>query len=95
MKVTELNSLERSHKKDFEIWAKKENEEVFEKISDVVDSDKELFRGQKVNVKNGYGIEIGPFEIVGFCKPDRYGCCVYLDWDCYWLAKRVEDIIAY
>lgn len=94
MTVTELNSLEVSYKREFADWVKEKNKEVYDKLSDVIkDTGKKLFKGQKVNVINAFGIEIGPYEIVGFCKPDKYGCCVYLDWDCYWFAKNVEDII--
>ena len=94
MKVTELNSLEISYKREFANWMKEENKKVYDKLSDATkDAGKDLFKGQKVNVINGGGIEIGPYEIVGFCKPDKYGNCVYLDWDCYWFTKNIEDII--
>ena len=92
MRVTRTDRI--SHKIDFEKMMKKSNDKLYQKLSDVVDNaGKELAKGQEVYVVNGYGIEIGPFEIMGFCNPEEFGRCVYLDWDCYWFPAKPENII--
>lgn len=45
--------------------------------------------GQEVIVKNGYDIEVGPFEILGFNDKNK----MYLDWDCYWYPISIERIV--
>lgn len=92
MRITKFER--KSHKKEFEEMVRKSDSKVYNKLSDVMDNaDKELAKGQKAYVINGYGIEIGPFEIVGFCNPGEFGRCVYLDWDCYWFPAKPENII--
>lgn len=67
---------------------------VYDNLSDVMpNTDKDMAKGQVVDVVNGYGCIVGPFEILGFCDPNEFGRCVYLDWDCYWFAKAPSDII--
>lgn len=86
--------MKQSHKADFENMAKVDKLKVYDKLSDVIpNTDKELEKGQVIDVINGYGCIVGSYEILGFCKPDKFGNCVYLDWDCYWFSKNPSDII--
>lgn len=45
--------------------------------------------GQEVSLYNGYGLEVGPFTILGFSKEGK----MYLDWDCYWFPVPTSRII--
>lgn len=45
--------------------------------------------GQEVIVKNGYDIEVGPFEILGFDDRNK----MFLDWDCYWYPTSTERVV--
>ena len=86
--------MRRSHKADFENMVDAQQLKVYDNLSDVMpNTDKELVKGQVVDVVNGYGCIVGPFEILGFCDPNEFGRCVYLDWDCYWFANKPLDII--
>lgn len=83
-----------SYKVDFENMINTQKLKVYNALFDVLpNTEKQLFKGQLVYVINGYGRIVGPFEILGFCMPDDYGCCVFLNWDCYWFAKAPKDII--
>lgn len=91
----QANILKKSHKIDFENMVKAQGLKIYDKLSDVMpETGKELVKGQMVDVINGYGYIVGVFEVLGFCLPDEYGKCVYLDWDCYWFVKNPSDIIA-
>ena len=86
--------MRRSHKADFENMVNAKHLKIYDNLSDVLpNTDKELVKGQVVDIVNGYGCIVGPFEILGFCDPCASGRCVYLDWDCSWFAKRPIDII--
>ena len=66
----------------------------FDKLSDVIENPKvELQKGQKCAVINGYKLLLHGFTIMGFTKPDEYGHCVYLNWDCYWFPVKPEEIV--
>ena len=42
---------------------------IYDNLSDVLpNTDKELVKGQVVDIVNGYGCIVGPFEILGFCR---------------------------
>jgi hypothetical protein len=79
----------KEHKGLFNSWKKRHK--VFNKLSDVIDTDIELHIGQPVIYTNGYGVEI-LLEITGFRDPDFRGACVYLSMDCYWYPVRVGSI---
>lgn len=86
--------MRRSHKADFEKMVDAQRLKVYHKLSDIMpNTNKELVKGQMVNVINGYGCIIGSFEILGFCNTNESGRCVFLDWDCYWFANRPINII--
>lgn len=86
--------MRQSHKADFEKMVNAQQMKIYDSLSDVMpNTDKDLVKGQIVDVVNGYGCLVGPFEILGFCNPDASGRCVYLDWDCYWFTKNPSDII--
>ena len=79
----------------FESFVKKENIQIFDKLSDVVkNAGLEIKKGDYIKVRNGYGIVIGPFEVLGFRKPDYRGACIYLNWDCYWFTEKVSDVVS-
>ena len=52
--------------------------------------------GIKINdlviVKNGCGINVGPYKVLGF-KEENGKQYMYLDWDCYWFPKELSYLI--
>lgn len=82
------------HDKEFKAWASGKYYPFFDKLSDVIENHKvELQKGQKCAVINGYKLLLHGFTIMGFTKPDEYGHCVYLNWDCYWFPVKPEEIV--
>lgn len=80
--------------RDFKEWVKREKKQVYDRLSDVVsDCKTELIKGQRCAVINGYNLLLHGYTIMGFCKPDKYGHCVYLNWDCYWFTVTPDDIV--
>lgn len=82
------------HDKDFNDWVKREKIKTFDNLSDVMSNCKvDLRKGQKCAVINGYNLLLHGYTIMGFAKPDEYGDCVYLNWDCYWHSVKPEKIV--
>ena len=82
------------HDKEFKAWASGKDYPFFDKLSDVIENPNvELQKGQKCAVINGYKLLLHGFTIMGFTKPDEYGHCVYLNWDCYWFPVKPEEIV--
>lgn len=45
--------------------------------------------GDEVIVRNGYGLLLKGFKVIGFdTEPDKYGNFIYLDWGCYWVSEK-------
>lgn len=83
-----------TYDREFEEWVEKRKIKVYNRLSDVMpDCKKELVKGQRCAVINGYNYLFHGYTIMGFGKPDKYGKCVYLNWDCYWFKKHSADII--
>lgn len=81
-----------SHKDDFLCWkAEREAEGTvfYDRLSEVIDTDKDLTVGDRVIFTNDYGVVFGPHEVLAFGKPVN-GRCVYIDNDAYWFADRPE-----
>lgn len=75
-----------SYKDEFMRWKKEREAEgmvFFNRLSDVMDTDRELAVGDMVMFTNEYGIKFGPCEVLAFGAP-RYGRCVYWDHSSYW-----------
>ena len=51
--------------------------------------------GQQVSFTNEYGVRFEPHVIMGFCKPELSGRCVYLDYDCYWFPTELKSLKPY
>lgn len=85
----------KSHKEEFLKWAKENNIEIFDKLSDVLpDSKYELIKGQTCTFRNYCFVDFPGHTIMGFCKPtNEDNRCVYLDYDCYWFPSRPEYIL--
>lgn len=41
------------------------------------------------------GVRFEPHVIMGFCKPELSGRCVYLDYDCYWFPTELKSLKPY
>ena len=81
-----------NHKKDFFEWKESTFTEICDNLSDVVCTDRKLNVGDKVIFKNKHGIKFGPFEVLGFCKPDNGGGCVFLDKSSYWFPAPLNSL---
>ena len=70
-----------------------EKRKFISKLAKTTPSSCELAVGDSVVVRNGFGFILDAIKIVGFAKnPDKYDNIVYLDWDCYWVAKNLHDV---
>ena len=45
---------------------------IYDRLSDVIDTNDDLTVGDMVLFTNDYGVTFGPHEILGFCKPDSF-----------------------
>ena len=80
--------------RDFKEWVKRNKVQVYDRLSDVMpDCKTELVKGQRCAVINGYNYLLHGYTIMGFSQPDKFGRCVYLNWDCYWFKKIPADIV--
>lgn len=80
-------------KDDFLRWTKTENRNVSRKLSDIIPTpDKEMFAGQTCTFTNEYKIKFPKLTIMGFCRPELEGRCVYLDKDSYWFPVHPDSI---
>ena len=88
----------RDYSKDFAKWRERSNEKGMSPIYDnPADAGVETdFRvGQQVSFTNEYGVRFEPLLIMGFCKPELPGGCVYLNYDCYWFPAKLESLKPY
>ena len=88
----------RDYSKDFAEWRKWRDEKglppIYDNPADAgIETD---FRvGQQVSFTNEYGVRFEPHIIMGFCKPELSGRCVYLDYDCYWFPTELKSLKPY
>lgn len=87
----------RDYSKDFAEWRKKRagvERPIYDNPADAgIETD---FRvGQQVSFTNEYGVRFEPRVIMGFCKPELSGRCVYLNYDCYWFPAKLESLKPY
>lgn len=72
--------------------------EFFDRIKDFryvdnAENSRNIQKGDEVIVLNGYDIPVGPFEVLGFrCEAGEVR--LWLDWDCYWVSKSIDKVIA-
>lgn len=50
---------------------------------------------RELSTTNEYGVRFEPHVIMGFCKPELSGRCVYLDYDCYWFPTELKSLKPY
>lgn len=93
--ITDTNWIEPTlHNNDFYKWVRQKKIQIYDRLSDVVKNPQtQMVKGQRCAVINGYNLLLHGYTIMGFCKPDKYGNCVLLNWDCYWFPKHPADII--
>ena len=99
--------MKRSHKAEFQRWRAeleaKHGMMIYDRLSDVIDTNDDLTVGDMVLFTNDYGVTFGPHEILGFCKPDSFLCphrnpkdedcgIVFLDSDAYWFPDRLNQL---
>lgn len=99
--------MKRSHKAEFQRWRAeleaKHGMMIYDRLSDVIDTNDDLTVGDMVLFTYDYGVTFGPHEILGFCKPDSFLCphrypkdedcgIVFLDSDAYWFPDRLNQL---
>ena len=57
------------------------------------DANIDLSIGDKILFVNDYNVTFGPHKILGFCKPNPDGRCVYFDHVSYWFPAKLNQII--
>ena len=90
--MTEIEAQLQANEKNFLAWVKEKNIHVFDKLSDVVPLKIEMKKGQKCTYINNYGVYFKGYTIMGFCYPESYGGCVFLNKSSYWFPVCVENI---
>ncbi|MCD8176730.1 MAG: hypothetical protein LUE98_04620 [Tannerellaceae bacterium] len=76
-----------SNKKDFQNWVTKNNIHVA--------SSSELTSlkiGDIVTFTNNYGVSFSGLEVLGFCDPESWGGCVYLDKESFWHPVNPKNL---
>ena len=96
-------STKRSYKAEFLRWKaeveEKHGKMIYDRLSEVIDTDDDLAVGDTVLFTNDYGVTFGPHEVLGFCRPDSFLCphrypededcgIVFSDNDAYWFPDR-------
>lgn len=87
-------TMSNGHKKDFLQWKteqEKKGRKFYTRLSEVMQTDRDLQVGDKVMFTNDYGIVFGPHEIMAFGEPE-YNRCVFIDNDSYWFADRPDQL---
>ena len=87
-------TMSNGHKKDFLQWKteqEKKGRKFYTRLSEVMQTDRDLQVGDKVMFTNDYGIVFGPHEIMAFGEPEGKRC-VFLDNDSYWFADRPDPL---
>lgn len=100
-------SAKRSYKAEFLRWKaeveKEHGKMIYDRLSEVIDTDDDLAVGDTVLFTNDYGVTFGPHEVLGFCRPDSFLCphrypkdencgIVFLDSDAYWFPDRLGQL---
>ena len=81
----------RGFAEDFAKWRAARPGEVFD-TPEKAGIETSLKVGDKVTFTNNYGVKFPGHRILGFCKTDEYGRCVFLDVDCYRISFRPESL---
>ncbi len=73
-------------------WRKSHPDCNIQRLSEVIkDPQTDLKVGDTVIFTNDYGVKF-LHKVIGFTTPNKYGRCVYLDFDCYWFAEKPEKL---
>ena len=74
----------RDYSKDFAEWRKWRDEKGLPPIYD---------NPADAGIETDF--RVGQHVIMGFCKPELSGRCVYLDYDCYWFPTELKSLKPY
>ncbi|MBF0576048.1 hypothetical protein [Dysgonomonas sp. GY617] len=84
----------KSYREEFYKWVKDNNIEISQNLFDVLpDSPYNLKAGQTCTFRNYCFCDFPGYTIMGFCKPELWGGCVFLDFDSYWCPVKPEYIL--
>lgn len=81
-----------NYKRQFREFIEREKIRIYNNLSDVIQTDIQLTVGDQIMFTNDYGITFGPYEVLGFCEPTKYGRCIYFDHESYWFPCGVTQI---
>lgn len=79
-------------KEKFEAFVKRNNIKLYDNLSDVTKTNIELAKGDQIMYINDYGLTFGPYEVLGFQEPSKYGNCIYFEHDSYWSPCKVVSV---
>lgn len=86
-----LQAIFQGYAENFRRWRRAHEAEVFG-IAAEAGIETSLKVGDKVTFTNRYGVKFPGHRILGFCKADEWGRCVFLDVDCYWISFSLESL---
>ncbi len=84
-----------TYKRDFRAWKARyeaKGEVFHDRLSDVIDTDRDLSVGDIVDFTNDYGVLFSSFEVLAFQKPTNGGRGVYFDHESYWFPARPDQL---
>lgn len=79
-------------KEKFEAFIKRNNIKLYDNLNDVTKANIELTKGDQVMYINDYGLTFGPYEVLGFQEPSKYGNCIYFEHASYWCPCKVASV---
>lgn len=79
-------------KEKFEAFVKRNNIKLYDNLSDVTKANIELVKGDQIMFINDYDLVFGPFEVLGFQEPSKYGNCIYFEHTSYWCPCKVTKV---
>lgn len=86
-----LQAIFQGHARDFRRWRRAHEAEVFD-TAEEAGIQTSLKVGDRVSFTNCYGVKFRGHRILGFCKANEFGRCVFLDVDCYWMPVQLKSL---
>lgn len=76
-----------SNKNDFYEWKKNSSIQFCQSLPNT-----SLKIGDMVTFTNEFGLVFGPYEVLAFKQPDKYGRCVFINKDSYWFPVTLDSL---
>ena len=79
-------------KEIFEAFVKQNNIKLYDNLGDVTKANMGLTKGDQIMYINDRGLTFGPYEVLGFREPSKYGNCIYFEHVSYWCPCKVVNV---